>query len=304
MLGGLGREHWTACLPMPVSELTAPIDTADAHPVARARAAGSALRYASLVRTLAGSEFKLRFAHSALGYAWTLSKPLMLFGVMYVVFSEMLKFGAGIDYYPIILLMGIMIWGFFSESTSGAVTILVSRADLVRKAAFPRSALAMSVVATSLLVFACNLVALGVFVALAGIEPALTWLVFPLLLVELVMLTTGVSLLLSGMFVFLRDIGQLWTVALQLLFYATPIIYPVELLTQQGVPETWIKVLMSSPIAQIVQDSRWALVGGGTPTSIDLLGTASAVPHIINLVLLAVGLTVYRRRADRLAEYV
>lgn len=271
---------------------------------ARRRASAPA-QYGTLVRTLAASEFKLRFAHSALGYAWTLSKPLMLFGVMYVVFSEMLRFGEGIEHYPVLLLMGIMLWGFFSEATSGAVTILVSRADLIRKVAFPRSALAVSVVATAVLLLAFNLVALAVFVMVAGVEPRLSWLLLLPLLVELIVLTTGVSLVLSGLFVFLRDIGQVWAVALQLLFYATPIIYPLELLEQQGVPLVWRQVLLCNPIAQIVHDSRRALLGPTTTSAHDVLGMPLAfVPWGLTAMSMIAGLAIYRRYASRLAEHV
>lgn len=263
----------------------------------------TAAQYWTLVRTLGVSEFKLRFAHSVLGYAWTLSKPLMLFGVMYFVFSEMLRFGEGIPHYPVMLLTGIMLWGFFSEATSGAVTVLVSRADLVRKAWFPRSALAVSVVATAVTVLLFNLVALAMLVAIAGVEPRLTWLLFVPLLLELLLLTVGLSLLLSGLFVFLRDIGQLWTVLLQVLFYMTPIIYPIELLEQEGVSRTLQRALLSSPLAQIIQDTRVAMLGGSDWT-FERLGPLAPVPFLLVVAALGAGLLVYRRHADRLAERV
>ena len=237
-------------------------------------------QYGTLVRTLASSEFKLRFADSALGYTWTLSKPLMLFGVMYVVFNEMLKFGAGIEHYPIVLLTGIMFWGFHSEATSAAVGVLVTRADLVRKAWFPRSALPVSVVTTAFLVFLTNLVAIGVFMAVNGVPPRVSWLWFIPIIVELVIYTIGLSLLLSGLYVFIRDIGQIWAVLLQVLFYATPIIYPVELLQQQGVSERVQQLLFLNPMAQIVQDTRAAMLGG-TQTSADILGSLAWAPFLL-----------------------
>lgn len=264
----------------------------------------AATKYLSLLRTLTFSEFKLRYAHSSLGYLWTVSKPLLLFGVMFVVFSQMLRFGEGIEYYPLVLLQAIMLWGFFAEATSGAISILVSRADLLRKASFPRSILPVSVVATSFLVFACNLIALAVFVVIAGAPPRIEWALIPVLLAELTAFTIALSLLLSGMFVYLRDIGQLWTVSLQLLFYATPIIYPLELLQENGVSESWIKFLMCSPIAQIIQDARWALVGGTAAPTWELLGWLIVIPFGLVAGAMVAGLATYRRYAARIAEHV
>lgn len=261
-------------------------------------------QYWSLVKTLAVSEFKLRFAHSALGYMWTLSKPLMLFGAMYIVFSQMLRFGEGIPHYPILLLAGIMLWGFFAEATSAAVTVLVARADLIRKAWFPRSALAVSVVLTALTVFLCNLVALGALVAASGLTPTLSWLILPLIIIELIVLTIGTSLLLSGLYVFLRDIAQLWAVFLQVLFYLTPIIYPIELLQKQGIPSFWLRLLLSNPLAQIAQDLRRSLAGGGTQWSFQALGPWTFVPFLCIAIIFLAGMLVYRYTSDRLAERV
>lgn len=227
----------------------------------------------------------------------------MLFGVMYVVFSRMLRFGEGIPHYPIVLLFGIMLWGLFSEATSGSVAVLVARADMLRKASFPRSVLPVSVVLTSMLVFVFNLVALVVFVVLAGAPPRLEWLVLPLLFAELGIFTIGVSLLLSGLYVYMRDIGQLWQVLLQLMFYATPIIYPLELLEDNGVSDAARAFLLCSPMAQIVQDARWALVGGTDPAAATL-GGLTPVPFAIVALVVAAGLATYRRYAARMAEHV
>jgi ABC-2 type transport system permease protein len=264
----------------------------------------TAAHYSTLLRTLTFSEFKLRYAHSSLGYVWTVSKPLLLFGVMYVVFSQILRFGEGIAHYPVILLMGNMLFGFFGEATSGAVSVLVSRADMLRKAAFPRSILPVSVVTTSLMVFAFNLVALAVFAVWSGVQPRLEmiWLV-PIVL-ELTALAIGMSLLLSGLYVYMRDIGQLWAVLLQVLFYASPIIYPIEFLQQNHVPQVWESVMLSNPTAQIVNDARWALVGSGARSTADILGALYVVPLGIVAGLFISGLLVYRVYANRLAEHV
>lgn len=298
--------QYNAVMHADLPSAAAPAPAATLGPAMRSsRRRSAASRYVTLVATLARSDFKLRFAHSNLGYIWTVSKPLMLFGVMYVVFSELLRFGEGIQYYPVILLMGLMLWGFFAEATSGAVTVLVSRADLIRKASFPRSALPVSVTLTSLMVFAFNFLTLFVFVFAAGVPMQAEWLLFAALVLELVVLGVGVSLMLSASFVYLRDIGQVWAVLLQALFYATPVIYPIETLDMQGADPMWKSIILMNPIAQIIQDGRWALVGGDTESTAEILGTPLLlVPYSLTALSLALGLLMYRKFAVRLSEHV
>jgi hypothetical protein len=154
-------------------------------------------RFLSLTLTLAITDFKLRFFGSALGYVWTLMRPLLLFGVLYFVFTEVVRFGDDVKHYPVYLLAAIMLFTFFSETTSRGVTSLVERENLLRKVRFPRLAIPLAVAVHALFNLALNFIVVFVFVLASGIEPRLSWLELIPLIALLILFSTGVTMLLS-----------------------------------------------------------------------------------------------------------
>jgi len=254
--------------------------------------------WTELVLTIATTEYRMRYANSRLGFLWALAKPLMLFGVLYVVFARALKFGAGIENFPLMLLLGVVLWSLFSELTSATVAVFVSRADLLRKVAIPPITLVVATSLTAVLVFVGNMVAVLAFTLLSGVTPTWSWLEMIPLLVELAALSFGLALCLSVVYTRMRDIGLLWEVALQMLFYATPVIYPITLIDDDI--RRWILV---SPLAQIFQQAREAMYGsaaGSYAGSVDL-GLRIA-PLAIVVVVVAVGITLYVRRWRSIVE--
>src|SRR3954454_21227448 len=180
-------------------------------------------RLLRLTWALAVTDFRLRFFGSALGYLWSLMQPLMLFGVLYTVFSVLLDFSGGERYYPVALLLGIVCFSFLGEATNGAVRSLVSRENLVRKIEFPRLAVPLATVLTACFNFGLNLIPVAVFLLASGGRPRWTWLELPLLLAVLGARPAAIAMLLSALFVRYRDIEPIWTVVLQVIFYITPI---------------------------------------------------------------------------------
>lgn len=263
-------------------------------------------KLSALTGTIAWSEFKLRYAGSVLGYFWSVSKPLMLFAVMYVVFSKVLRFGDGIAHYPVMLLLAIVLWTFFSETTTAGVSILVSRADLLRKVSFPSVALPVAVGITASLAMAFNLLAVLAISFAVGIEPTRYWLLLPFLLLELFLVAIGVTLVLSAMFVYFRDIGQIWEVVSQALFYGSPIIYPLALIPAGTLPTTtiqWKAVVLVNPLAQIIEQSRRIMVQGSNGSLSDVLtGRWVLVPYLLAALTLLMGGLLYRRVAPRMVE--
>jgi ABC-2 type transport system permease protein len=158
---------------------------------------GDLRRLLHLTFTLAVMEFKLRFFGSVLGYLWQLMRPLLLFGVLYVVFTEFVRLGEGVRFYPAVLLTGIVMFGFFSDATSGAVTSIVDRENLVRKVEFPLLVVPMAVMLTAYFNLVLNLLAVLVFVLATGVDPRWEWALFPLVPLALGLLAAGVSMLLS-----------------------------------------------------------------------------------------------------------
>lgn len=254
----------------------------------------------TLTGILARSEFKLRYAGSALGFFWSVAKPLAIFGILYFAFSYVLRFGEGVDHYPQQLLLAIVLWTFFAETTMASTTVLVARADMIRKIAFPRIVLPLSVSGTAILAMLFNLTAVLAICMAGGVFPTLDWLWLPLIVLELIVYTIGISLLLAALFVRFRDIGQIWDLGAQLLFYATPIIYPITL-----VPEHLRTIVMSNPLAQIIQDARGVVIAPTTGTGREDLSLAvQLIPFGIAAVTVALGWFVFQRAADRVAEFV
>jgi len=271
------------------------------RPVAGPSALGGDLRrFWELTWLLAVTEFRLRFFGSVLGYLWQLARPLMLFGVLYVIFTQVVKFGVEpIAHYPVYLLMALVVFQGFAEATSRSVQMVVTRENLVRKVHFPRLVIPLSVVLTSCFNLALNLVAVFAFVLISGIEPRLEWLWLPVLLVPLVALAAGVAMLLSALYVRFRDVSPIYEVVLQVLFYGTPIFYSVE-----TVPDSVQTAYMCNPLAAIIEQLRHAIVDPQAPTAAEAIGGAAwlLVPAGIVVVLFALGFWVFNREAPRVAE--
>jgi ABC-2 type transport system permease protein len=258
-----------------------------------------ARRFLSLTYTLAATDFKLRFFGSALGYVWTLARPLMLFGVLYFVFTEVVRFGEGVENYPVYLLASIMLFTFFSETTARGVTSVVERENLLRKMRFPRLVIPLSVALHSLFNLGLNLIVVMVFVLASGIEPAVSWLELVPLVLALVVFSTGVSMLVSALYVRYRDIQPIWEVLLQVIFYASPVIYTVDAL-----PDSIEREAMANPLATILTQMRHALIDPQAPTAGDAIGGAERllIPLAIVVVAFVVGAWVFVREAPRIAE--
>jgi ABC-2 type transport system permease protein len=249
---------------------------------------------------IAGTEFKLKYSGSALGYVWSLVKPLGLFSVLYVVFGRFFKLDVGIVDYPLYLLVGIVLWTYFADATLLAMSSLVTRGTLLSKLSFPRVIIPLSVVVTAGITLAVNLLAVAAFVAVNKILPSLNWLLMIPLLVELFVLAFATSLILAPLFIRLRDIGQVWELVLQLLFYASPIIYPAGFLPPWSKPIAFL-----SPFVQVMQGFRnLILPESPATTAADVYGGwwGHLIPLAFTAGLLAVGLWFFRREAPRFAE--
>lgn len=261
----------------------------------------------TITRTLAWSEFKLRYAGSALGYFWSFAKPMLLFGVLYVVFHRLLRLGEGVPRYPEGLLLGIVLWTFFAETTLGSVAVLVQRADMLRKVAFPSVALPVAVATTATFALFFNFITvLGLLIA-SGIEPTMHWFWLPLLLVELYLITLGAALVVSALFVTMRDVGQLWDVMVQLLFYATPILYPLTLLSAEPVIDRLgISARMAAlfnPMGQTIEQMKRILVLEQSGDLGDVLpGLWILVPYCVGLTIVIAGVLLFRRASVRMVE--
>ena len=201
-------------------------EPAPKHPHGPSAFGGSFRRFVELTMTLARTDFKLRYFGSALGYFWQLIRPLLFFGVIYVFFTEILHVGQGIPHYGVYLLTGIVLWTFFSEATGNAVTSLVGREAMLRKVRFPRLAIPIGTTLTSLFNLCMNSIAVIVFALINGVYPSWSWLEMIPIMGGFLALALGFGMLLSALYVRFRDVQPIWEVISQVLFYATPIMYP------------------------------------------------------------------------------
>jgi ABC-2 type transport system permease protein len=254
-------------------------------------------RFWRLSWTLAVTQFRLKFYGSALGYLWQVMRPLMLFGVLYLVFTVAIRLGGGIDFFPVVLLSGIVLYTFVSESLSTSVNALVEREPLLRKIEFPRMAIPVSVVLTALMNLSLNLLVVVFFAVVSGVDLHLSLLQFPVLLAILAAFVLGLALLVSSLYVRYRDVSPITDVFLQMLFYGSVIIFPIEAIPDSAKP--W---MMLNPFAAIVQQTRHAAIDPNAPSAFEVGGWQTGVALAMVAVILVAGFLVFRRRAPYVAE--
>jgi ABC-2 type transport system permease protein len=258
-----------------------------------------------VLRVIAGAEYKLKYSGSVLGYVWSVVKPLALFSLLYAVFGHIFNLGEISHYYPVSLLIGIVLFTFFSDATQLGMWSLVTRESLLRKIAFPRVIIPTAATLTAAITFGVNTAVVAIFLAWNRIVPQPEWLLIVPLLVELYLFLLGITLILSALFVRLRDIGQVWELLVQLMFYASPIIYPITYL-----PPELRKLSVLNPFTQVLQDIRSVVLypdlDANRITVADVFGSPAArlLPIGIALAVFAAGVLFFRREEPWLAERV
>ncbi|KFJ07421.1 ABC transporter permease [Bifidobacterium tsurumiense] len=262
-------------------------------------------RYAIVVfKELVKTDFQLRYQGSFLGILWSVLKPLMLFAVMYVVFVRFLKFSDGTPTFPISLLCGTCLWSFFSESTSMGMMSIVNRGDLLRKIHFPKYIIVASTTMGSMISLGINLLVVIVFGFFAHAQ--FTWrvLLVPFSILQLYAIGLGLALVLATLYVYFRDVAHIWEVVMQALFYATPIIYPISMVSERGYG--WAAdLLMLNPVAQTIMDIRHNLLAPQyTPTVWTMIQNPfiRLIPYALSVFILWLGVHVFRKRQSAFAE--
>jgi ABC-2 type transport system permease protein len=263
---------------------------------------GGRQRFFDLLWLLAVTEFKRVYFGTVLGYLWSLIRPLMLFGVLLFVFTQIFRIGSEqVEHYPVMLLLGIVLFTFFQESTTSSVTSVVTQEGIVRKTQFPRLVIPLATVLTGVFNLGLNLVVVFAFVLAFGVDPTWTWLLLPVALLALFVFTAAVSAALSVLYVRFRDVAIIWTVVAQMLFYMTPILYPVTAFEDA----TKEHLLMVNPLAVIFEQVRvWILAEPQAPTAVEAAG---GVLNLLPATAIFVGFCVFavwifNREAPRIAE--
>ncbi len=259
---------------------------------------GGRRRFFELLWLISATEFRKSFHGTAFGYIWSLARPLMLFGVLLVVFTRIFKFD--VPNYPVLLLFNLVVFGLFQEGTGAAVGSVLAQEGIVRKTQFPRLVIPLSSVMVALFTMALNLIAVFGFILVYGVDPMWTWLLLPLILFLVLVLTCAVSLLLSALNVRFRDIAIIWTVAATVLMYGSPIIYPITILESSFLKD----VLLGNPLTLIFEQARAWVIDPTAPGAVSVAGgwlnmLPAAAIYVITCIL---GVWVFKREAPRIAE--
>jgi len=250
--------------------------------------------YIELLQEFIKTDFKLRYKNSVLGILWIILKPLATFSVIYTVWSNIMIMDGN---YKMELLLGIMLMSFFNEGVLMGLGSLLAKSNVILKIKFPREVVVVSAVTISLIDFILNMVVFGIFCISTPVTvTGLSFLLFLLAVFTMYILIMALSLFLSVIFVKLKDIHNLTEVMLQLLFWATPIYYKLEML-----PENLQKYVLLNPLTTIVMSARKGMVTGDTVVASDFKDLA--IVTAICLVVLLIGVRFFKKRIPKLAEY-
>ena len=256
----------------------------------------------ALLTELVRTDFKLRYQGSALGYIWSLLKPLLLFVILYVVFVYFLRIGKDIPHFPVYLLLGIVLWNFFTEMTVQSLGSIVGRGDLIRKIRIPRWMIVFSSSVSALINLALSLVVVFIFMIINGVDFGWSVLLLPVYVAMIYVLALGLSLFLAAAYVKFRDISYIWEIILQAGFYATPIIYPLQMIKNEFIE----KLLLLNPMAQAIQGARYNVVTHDAMTTSGVFNNIwyTMVPVLIALIILVVGVIYFKSQSSSFAENI
>jgi len=263
---------------------------------------GGRRRFFDLLWLTAKTEFKLSYHGTVLGFIWSFLRPLLLFAVLLTVFTQVLRFGDDVKNYPAMLLFNIMLFTFFADATTDAVTSVVSSENVVRKMQFPRLVIPLAVVITKGIQLTLSLVVVFIFLLVYGVDPVWTWILTPLVILAMVVLTTAVSMLLSVLYVRVRDVSIIWTVLATLLLYATPVLYPID-----QAPAGWRDLLMLNPLSPIFTQAREWIIDPTAPGAVEAAngnGLLVLAPALLFVAICVIGIVTFTRGAPRIAEEI
>jgi len=263
---------------------------------------GGRRRFFDLLWLTSKTEFKLSYHGTVLGFVWSFLRPLLLFAVLLTVFTQVLRFGDDVKNYPAMLLFNIMLFTFFADATGDAVTSVVSSENVVRKMQFPRLVIPLAVVITKGIQLTLSLIVVFIFLLAYGVDPVWTWLLTPVVILAMVALTTAVSLLLSVMYVRVRDVSIIWAVMSTLLLYASPVLYPVD-----QAPAGWRDLLMVNPLSPIFEQAREWIIDPSAPGAVENAngnGLLVLAPVLLFVAICVIGIVAFTRGAPRVAEEI
>jgi lipopolysaccharide transport system permease protein len=248
--------------------------------------------YRELIIRLAWSDFKLRYKSSALGFLWSLLEPLLMLLVLYTVFSNLMR--VQVEHYQLFLLLGIILWNFLDRGTSMGIWSIVGKPSLVQKVYFSRDVLVISTCITALMMTILEFAVFIIFLAIFRVVPGWTVAYFPILFLLEFLIILGLSMALSALNVYFRDVQFIWRLVVQVGFFATPILYPITIF-----PENVRWIVMLNPLAQLITMMRDCTLYEIAPMPMNL-----AFAAISMLFILLIGYIIFGRLEPNFAEAI
>ena len=248
-----------------------------------------------ILRQLVLRDFKLKYRRSFLGVAWSVLNPLFMMLVMAAVFSMMMRFSSdSIPSYPLYIILGNVTFSLMSDSTSQGMGSILGAASLLKKVRIRRWLFPVEKVLFAMVNFSISLIAVLIVMLAVGVHPTWTALLLPLFLVYLGMFCIGLSMLLSAVSVFFRDVMHMWSVILTAWTYATPLFYPAEIL-----PGWMMALERFNPMYHYVGYIRELLLYQRLPSlQLNIACLACGV------IMLVVGLLVFRKTEHKFILFI
>lgn len=261
---------------------------------------GGRRRAVELLIEISVNDFKKTYFGTALGYVWSVARPLLTFAVLLAVFTHVFHFSNVVHDYPAFLLFNVVLFGFFQEATTIAVSSIVGHEGVVRKTQFPRLVIPLAVVCTTLFNLGLNLIVSFVFILVLGVSPVWTWLLLPVILLPMFVFTTAVSMIVSALYPRFRDVGIIWGVLAMALFYGTPVLYPIYV-----VSHNFRDLIALNPLAPVFDVAQRWITEPNTPWPWEaIMGGPVRLAVSVGIYAAVCGFAVwiFRREAPRIAE--
>ena len=250
-------------------------------------------QYKDLVRELVSRDLKLKYRRSFLGYVWSVLNPLLIMLVLTVVFSTM--FNKNIDNYPVYLLTGRILYDFLKISTNSAMKSITGNAALLKKTYVPKYIFTLAKITSCMVDTVLSMGALIIVMLVTGARFSWTFLLFPVVILQIYIFCCGLGFLLATLNVFFRDITYIYNAVTTAWLYLTPIIYPLERL-----PENMQFLIREfNPMYYYVQQFRDLVYTGCLPQARVFYGG-----WIIAFIMLVIGVTVFQRKKDKFILYI
>lgn len=252
-------------------------------------------KYRYLLQDLTARDLKVKYRRSVLGFAWSILNPFLMMLVITAVFQNVFKFE--VDYFPIYYLTGALLYNFVVEATNGSMTSIIGGASLIKKVYIPKYIFPLEKCIFAFVNMVFSLIAVVIMILILQMPVHWTVFLFPVPMIYTLIFAVGFGLILAAGNVFFRDIGHLYSVFTTAWMYLTPIIYPMEVLSNMP---SWLTVVIKiNPLYHYVNYFRQVVMYGTVPTLFTNLVCA-----ISSVAFLLLGILIFKKSQDRFILYI